>query len=216
MNEVQVIVEDGTGPFWEGVEAGQFPRHVASGGAADTAVTSGSSHWLDTRCATCNHTFRSGDKVRVGADGAVSHLDPALRCRPSGPAEDEQPAELADQPGPDGTEAVADDEFVDGLLLAWPPADDAPVFLLGPGDWQVTTPDSGPTSLTCSVCGHTFRSGDTVIICPCAGADRDPLRRTDCQFTVHRDPARGLCCWDEWAPDGTLDRCPRTLLRISR
>ena len=207
--------EDGT--FERGIEAGQFPLpEIQEGTGADT-ITTGKSRWLGTRCTTCNQTFRPGDRVRVWADRTVSHLDPALGCRrEAAPAEDREPEEMADEapavaaepPGPagppDGT-----DLFAEGLHIAWPPVNNVLVFRLTHRNWQVTTPGGGPTSPVCPGCGHTFRAGNMVIICPCADAGDDP-RRQFCQLAVHRDPARGLCCWDDWAPTGELRRCPRT------
>jgi len=189
--------------FEAGVEAGKFPRVPVD--SAGRTLTTGSSHWLGMRCTTCHHTFRRGDLVLVGADlAATRHLDPSLRCGSPEPADEDQVVASAEEPG----------GFVAGLLAAWPPITGVPVYELTAGHWQVTGPRSGPGSPTCRGCGHTFRPGDHVIICPCAGPENDP-RRAYCQTAVHRDPARGLCCWDDWAPSGRLTRCPRTLEKTS-
>jgi hypothetical protein len=203
--------------FWRGVDAGQFPAAQGPDGTISAVVTDGKSRWLGTRCGTCNQTFRLGDRVRLAADGAVGHLDPALGCWLADlaePAGGERPLLERGQDPPDSPAGADSGDFTEGLLSAWPPAREAPVFRLSRGDWRVTTPRSGPTSPACPGCGHTFRAGDMVVICPCAGAVGDP-RREYCQIAVHRDPARGLCCWDDWAPDGRLRRCPRTFARVS-
>lgn len=193
--------------FGAGVDAGQFPRAPADN--AGRTPTMASSRWLGIRCVKCHHTFRRGDVVLAGADVAsIRHLDPRLRCGPDEPAAGGDPASAEEQAG--GAE-----DFVRGLLGEWPPITRVPVYRLTHDDWQVTGPRSGPDSPTCRGCGHTFRAGDYVIICPCAGADDDP-RRGYCQIAVHRDPARGLSCWDDWAPSGRLLRCPRTLNKVTR
>jgi hypothetical protein len=210
--------------FDRGIEAGQFPLPEIQEGSETDTITTGKSRWLGTRCETCNQTFRPGDRVQVWADRTVSHLDPALECRreEAAPADDDsdETADEAPAPGSGLTEAAevaADDNdmFVAGLDRAWPPANDVPVFRLTRQNWQITTPKSGSTSPVCLGCGHTFRAGDMVIICPCADAGDDP-RRGFCQLAVHRDPARGLCCWDDWAPTGELHRCPRTFDVVNR
>jgi hypothetical protein len=190
-----------------GIEAGQFPRGPAD--AAGRTLTTASSRWLGIRCGKCQQTFRRGDMVLAGAGlETIRHLDPRLRCGPDGP-------------GPAGGVTSADapardtEDFVRGLLDEWPPITRVPVYQLTEDDWQVTGPHSGPDSPACRGCGHTFRPGDYVIICPCAGADDDP-RRGYCQIAVHRDPGRGLSCWDDWAPSGRLPRCPRTLNKVTR
>jgi len=183
--------------FESGLAAGENPQpaDVPAGG---DMITTGSSRWLGMRCRTCNQTFRRGDRVRQDASAGIQHLNPALRCasRAGGSA-----GQL---------EAGHDTErFTRGLLGAWPPLNGAPVVTLTAGNWQVTTPSSGPASPVCPGCGHTFRAGDTVIICPCAIEPGDGRRRF-CGLPVHRDPVAGLACWDDWRPDGKLVRCPRT------
>jgi hypothetical protein len=201
----QVAAPVSPADFEAGVEAGQFPR--APEDADGRTLTTGSSRWLGLRCASCKHTFRRGDLVLVGADlASIRHLDPQLRC---GSVGRDAGADLAS-----GDQGATDaDDFVDGLLDEWPTITEVPVYELTFDGWHVTGPHSGPDSPICRGCGHTFRAGDHVIICPCAGAE-DDLRREYCQIAVHRDPARGLSCWDEWAPAGRLKRCPRTLNRV--
>jgi hypothetical protein len=193
--------------FSAGIEAGLFPRPAEK--TIGVGLTTGSSHWLGDRCARCGHTFRRGDQVRVTADGSVLHLHPALDCGQLAEVQGGEAgtADDAHRRGPRGPESVL--AFTASLLAAWPPTNGAPVVILSAGDWQVTRPTSGPSSPTCPVCGHTFRAGDAVILCPCSDREDDP-RRSFCQLPVHRDPAAGLTCWDDWCPDGRLVRCPRT------
>lgn len=194
--------------FELGVNAGQYPQ-PANARTDGATVTTGTSPWLGIRCRTCNQTFRRGDQVRMSPTQGIQHLDPTLQCAPPGPAS------VCDGSGADsGSSAVApassDAElFTSGLLDSWPPLNDAPVVRLTDRHWQVTRPTSGPASVVCPGCGHTFRVGDMVIICPCAESPDDE-RRAICGLPVHRDPAAGLACWDYWRPDGRLIRCPRT------
>lgn len=183
--------------FEAGLADGRFPRAAAdTRGRTGTTTTSS---WLGLRCTRCHHTFRRGDLVLADADPTrVRHLDPALGC-------------AAPPPGTaDAADADTPDDFVEGLLAAWPTITRVPVFVLGPDDPQVTTPDSGRDAPTCPVCGHTFRAGDTVVVCACADG-LDDERRSWCRYTVHRAPDLGLTCWDDWAPTGRRQRCPRTL-----
>src|SRR5262249_19722916 len=155
------------------------------------------------RCATCNQTFRRGDRVRADPDRGVQHLDPGLHCASDIPGPGDEMAGATDvantatssaNPAPAGQDIH---QFTAGLLAAWPPPNGAPVVTLTERYWQVTRPNSGPASPACPGCGHTFRAGDAVIICPCAESPDDE-RYASCQLAVHRDPAAGLACWDDW------------------
>lgn len=203
MNRMPADTPGQPGQFSAGVQAGLFPRPKAEVGGI--SQTTGNSPWLGVRCDRCGHTFRRGDQVWV-ADGRALHLDPALDCGGTAdiPAGD---ADAVPRPRPAGPDPVL--AFTAGLLDAWPPVNGAPVVVLAAGDWPVTRRTSAVSSPTCPVCGHTFRAGDAVILCPCADLPDDP-RRAFCQLPVHRDPAAGLTCWDDWSPDGRLVRCPRT------
>jgi hypothetical protein len=198
---------DPVAEFELGVAGTQLPTAAGARPAGDT-VTTKSSPWLRERCGTCGQTFRRGDRVRVAPSGDVRHLDPALRCAGG---------EAAPDPAAEAVRA----EFAAGLAEAWQPLDGSPVVRLAEGDWQVTRPDSGPVSPTCPGCGHTFRAGDQVLVCPCPDDLDDPRRRpadprvVGCGVTVHRDPDAGLACWDDWRPSGRLTRCPRTFERLS-
>lgn len=194
--------------FDQGYEAGMHPRldGQRSGGVA---VTTTLSTWLGLACTTCRHTFRVGDRVLVGGS-MVRHLDPALKCGATqdGATRDSEAQDDATQD--DATQDDGNDveDFARGLLEAWPAASGVPVRLRA-DDWRVAWRGSRSTATTCPVCAHTFRPGDTVIICPCARSSDSPdtLR---CQLAIHRDPVIGLTCWDDWRPDGQLVRCPIT------
>jgi hypothetical protein len=190
------VVDDTARRFQLGIAGGQFPQ-PAEAPADGVMVTTGSSTWLGIRCRTCNQTFRRGDRVRRSGLTIIQHLDPRLHCA------SEEPGDATPAPGGDDVR-----RFTGGLLREWPPLDDVFVVTLTEEDWQVTRPRSGPASPACPGCGHTFRAGDAVIICPCgrAAPDGGPA----CGLAVHRDPAIGLACWDDWRPDGRLPRCPRT------
>jgi hypothetical protein len=181
---------------------GQFPK-PASVTEDGTTVTTGTSPWLGIRCRTCNQTFRRGDRVRQDPVHGIQHLVPGLRCA----------LDARDDPA-GGAPAGRDTErFTAGLLAEWAPVNGAPVRALTERDWQVTRPSSGPASPVCPGCGHTFRVGDAVIICPCA-VSPDDERLASCNLAVHRDPAAGLACWDDWRPSGRLVRCPRTYEKL--
>ncbi|WP_250287140.1 hypothetical protein [Frankia sp. CiP1_Cm_nod2] len=99
--------------------------------------------------------------------------------------------------------------FAAGLLVAWPPAGDVPVVRLAAHAPQVARPGPGLDAAGCLVCGHTFRPGEQVVVCPCG------MYREVCVAAVHRDPVAGLTCWDDWRPDGGLTHCPVTLNRVA-
>ncbi len=205
-----------------GVEEGFDPQPsgAATDGADDgplgrdgsrTAVTHSESWWTHLRCTRCRHTFRRGDRVRLRGDAAtgdaasVVHLGPALRCADE-VAGTRHPSSGGDAAG-DAEELAA---FAAGLLAAWPPVGDAPVVRLAVHASQVARPDMGPDAPACLVCGHTFRPGEHVVVCPCG------VHRAVCVAAVHRDPVAGLTCWDDWRPDGELTHCPVTLNRVDR
>jgi hypothetical protein len=174
-----------------GHEHGMHPQPE---GRQDTGVatTTSLSTWLGLTCTTCRHTFRVGDQVLL--DGSeVKHLDPALSCGATAAGE------------PDGDDVR---DYACGLLDAWPAASGVPMQLTAES-WQVAHRDGNLPPVTCPVCAHTFRPGDLVIICPCSDP-ADPPQARRCQLTIHRDPVSGLTCWDDWRPDGRLDRCPIT------
>jgi hypothetical protein len=168
----------------QGIADGLDPQVADPVNADGTAVTGAPSWWFHTRCRTCGHTFRRGDRVRVDrATRNVVHLEPGLGCA-GGPA----------------TEEVRETaEFTEGLLSEWPA--DRPVTMLGPDDWRLPLPGAR-SAPGCLYCGHTFREGEHVVICPCR------LGSPACGAAVHRDPARGLPCWERWKPEGDVPVCP--------
>ena len=203
--------------FEQGCEAGQYPR-PATASVDGATLTIGTSPWLGMRCGTCNQTFRRGDQVWANPDRGIQHLVPALHCASARPGlgggadeadGDAVPTGAIVSPAAAASVSYDAEQFTAGLLREWPPLNGAPVTTLTQRDWQVTRPGSGPASVVCPGCGHTFRAGDTVIICPCAESEDDE-RYASCQLAVHRDPAAGLACWDDWRPDARLIRCPRT------
>ncbi|MFE9448062.1 hypothetical protein [Streptomyces sp. NPDC006739] len=193
--------------FEAGMAAGLDPQEesVQSG---RTAVTHASSPWNHRLCTTCGQTFRRGDTVRVGDAGTtgsgtaaddVAHLAPALACAG------------APHEAPEGARADAADSagFAAGLLATWPPVDGVPVTALTADDWQVARPAiHGARPPRCLYCAHTFRAGEHVVLCPCSP------NRPACGAAVHRDPAAGLACWENWRPEGRLTICPVKLVAV--
>lgn len=186
-----------------GISLGLSPRPERDEASGET-VTRLSSWWNHLRCRHCGHTFRRGDRVRVDtAKRTVVHLIPGLNC-----------AVTAD-PGSRTDEMT---KFRQGLLAAWPVPEGLRIHLLGIGDWRI--PD-GPGDLregnVCLHCGHTFRPGEYVVICPCTlarSAADGAVPSAACGRAVHRDPAAGLSCWESWRPDGTVTVCPVTQIRV--
>jgi hypothetical protein len=169
------------------------------------AITKLSSWWNHLHCRTCGHTFRRGDRVRVNmAERTVTHLVPGLAC------------------GEPAGDSAADAEvaaFRAGVLAAWPVPEGVRVRQLAADDWRIP---AGPADLreanVCLHCGHTFRAGEYVVVCPCRpalpqAADGEP-RTASCGRAVHRDPAAGLSCWEQWRPDGVVTVCPVTQVRV--
>jgi hypothetical protein len=203
--------------FEMGRAAGHY-RQQTSASVDRITITTGNSPWLGIRCLTCNQTFRRGDRVLLNPPHSTQHLDPNLQCASNipNPGEERRDSLRAAATAPVVAAALSADDaaqFTAGLLDTWPPINRALVIILTERNWQVTKPSSGPASPVCPGCGHTFRAGDTVIICPCAEAP-DDMRYASCQLAVHRDPAAGLACWDDWCPDGRLKRCPRTYEKL--
>lgn len=161
----------------------------------DTAPTSGlatttlQSPWLHQRCQVCGHTFRRGDSVRIEVGGPIVHTDPALPCAGGGQVED-----LIPQAG----------AFFDGLDETWPPPKDLQILRLDEDHFLVAPPRAGFRRRTCVVCGHTFRSLDHVVLCPCFPD------APACQAAIHRDPVHGLHCFDDWNPGAFKLHCPAT------
>lgn len=190
-----------TGPAGElalGIEVGLEPQGTfADDGASGVLTTRSSSWWNYRRCKTCGHTFRRGDRVLVDAMARkVAHLVPGLACG-------------ADPAGDPSAASDDRDEFTAGLLVTWPTS--VPVTRVAAGDWRVPRPDSPVRAPECLYCGHTFRPGEYVVICPCKAFRGE---ETACGTAVHRDPAAGLPCWDNWQPAGQLTVCPTTTARL--
>lgn len=186
-----------------GILLGQTPRpepdDAQAGGAVVTRL---SSWWNHLRCRRCGHTFRRGDRVRVNdRERTVVHLAPDLDCGVPRPGSQDAEDEIA--------------AFRDGLRSAWPATSGTRLRRLADDDWRIPKgPDDVRDANVCLHCGHTFRPGEYVIVCPCrpeqpAGLG-GPRMAPGCGRAVHRDPAAGLSCWDSWRPDGTVSICPVT------
>ena len=177
--------------FGHGEAAALDPENAAAvqGGHA---VTTRQSRWFHRRCPVCQHTFRSGDEVRVSEDGTVLHESAAPACASGSESE----------PAPAGTVAA----FFAGLDESWPPPSDMPVIRLEHGHRLLAPPPPGSRFQRhiCVGCGHTLRPHDSVVICPCS--PRDPI----CEVAIHRDPLHGLHCWEDWNPGGRRTHCPVT------
>lgn len=194
--------DSGTGDalahFAAGLADGLDPQ-PAAGTADGTAVTSASSWWSGLTCQSCGHTFRRGDRVRPTPGGAVPvHLDPALRCSP--------PEGTSDHDAP--VEDPALEEFAAGLAESWPPTDGVGVTRLARDDWHVARTGHRGHPVVCLYCAHTFRVGEYVVICPCRSSGGAGLVGEGCGAAIHRDPAAGLPCWENWRPEGTITVCP--------
>jgi hypothetical protein len=168
------------------------------------AITRVSSWWNHLRCRSCGHTFRRGDRVRVRTrDRSVVHLVPGLGCADTTDADQAQ-------------EEI--DAFRGGLLSAWPPKAGIRLQQLARDDWRIPRgPDDLRESNVCLHCGHTFRVGEVVVVCPCRPAltQAGEQKTAACGRAIHRDPALGLSCWESWRPDGFVSVCPVTQVSIS-
>ncbi len=164
--------------FARGLRAGRDPANAHSlvDGRAKTTLHS---PWLRRRCSQTGHTFRVGDPVVVRA--ATVTLDPTA---------------LLDLTSP---EARA---FHAGLVAAWPTQAQV-TRLCDAGHPLLAPPTAAFPRRQCAVCGHTFRLGDQVVLCPCSPG------RPMCGGAVHRDPMRSLTCWDD-AQAQMRGRCPVT------
>ncbi|WP_405923580.1 hypothetical protein [Streptomyces sp. NBC_00035] len=182
-----------------GVEDGLDPQPVEESIGVDGDVLTGPSSWWNHRlCTLCGHSFRRGDRVRVDrASRTVLHLDPALGCAVS----EGDDAESAAREGDLETAALSE-----GLLKAWPPL--VEVSRIPLGDWRLPNPAVGLRAPVCLYCGHTFRAGEYVVVCPCRPEGQA------CGAAVHRDPAAGLSCWERWRPSGKVTVCPVTLAKV--
>lgn len=183
-----------------GISIGLEPQAMFDDSASGVVVTRSSSWWNKTLCATCGHTFRRGDQALVdSAARTVQHLVAGIDCGIV-PASQNLPADGIDR-----------NEFAAGLLETWPSR--AAVTRLAAGDWRIPRPGRGARQgvPTCLYCGHTFRPGEYVVICPCQTTQDN---QAACGVAVHRDPAAGLSCWEKWQPGGTLNVCPTTTARL--
>jgi hypothetical protein len=194
----------------DGISLGLAPQpELEVAGPGGVAVTRLSSWWNHLHCRRCGHTFRHGDTVQVSQpDRTVVHLVPGLGCGAASTA---------------GSGAAAEQVamFRDGLMSSWPPGPELRVRRLTADDWRLPSgPDDRREANVCLHCGHTFRAGEYVVICPCrpavaAGPGR-PAGAAACGRAVHRDPAAGLLCWESWQPAGTVTVCPVTQIQVDQ
>ncbi len=175
--------------FERGLAQAADPTNAAVVLSGD-AVTTVRSPWFHRLCPTCRHTFRIGDMVERGPNGAVRHRGSEFACDAGG------------RPLVDSTKELA--EFFQGLDEEWPPPPDLPIRRLDPQHPLVAMPADGCRRPMCVVCAHTLRPNDHVIICPCHP------HAPACQAAVHRDPENGLHCFEAWNPGGTREYCPLT------
>jgi len=186
---------DTVSAFFRGVAAGQDPATAAAlqGGRADTNLRS---PWLQRRCVRCGHTFRLKDVVEPHPTGGFVHAAGTVICSEPG-----APAPAAD---------ALREAFQAGVRSGSPPPPDLPVVSLGPGHPLLDPPTPAFRRKACSICGHTFRPGDQVVICPC-----NPDQPVGgCAAGVHRDPVRQLFCWDEWSRSKIGGYCPVTSRKL--
>lgn len=206
LSEAEQTPDDETHLLTLGIERGLAPQAAfADEGAAGVVTTRSSSWWNFRRCKTCGHTFRHGDRALVDPlRKTAQHLVAGLACGSS----PESPAGRDEEATRD---AVSErDDFAAGLLRTWPAT--APVIRIETGDWRLPRPRGGSRAPVCLYCGHTFRPGEYVVVCPCrTGAGAPPA----CGSAVHRDPAAGLPCWENWQPGGLLTICPITSARLA-
>lgn len=166
--------------FRRGLEAGKNPTD------AGPTVTTTESPWLALTCPVCAHTFRVGDRVVTEADGRARHASAEGACVLDGSV---------------GTvpHAVAD-AFLRGVTEGVGKPEGLTITVLSPGYRLLAGFERGFPRKRCPICAHTFRPNEVVVVCPC---------RPDapkCEWTVHRDPGRGLLCWDNMQEAKT--RCP--------
>jgi hypothetical protein len=186
--------------FTAGIDDGFDPQPAGDDERAGELVTHAFSWWNTATCTGCGHTFRRGDRVRVDpVRRVVGHLDAALGCLISPVA--------TDRPGGDGGTGPVRD-FVAGVLAEFPLPPDLLATLTDDVRGLLAPPDRGFGRNACLVCGHTFRSGEFVIVCPCRPAGRR------CRAAVHRDPIRGLVCRENWRAGTDVRTCPITLQKV--
>jgi hypothetical protein len=171
--------------FEAGRRRGLDPANQTMTGVARTTLNA---DWLGGDCAVCGHTFRFDDLVYVeftetGRVERLRHHTPNLPC--SGQVTAEPP------PSRDLT-----DRFFSGIDRANPP--ELATTLLH-ADHPLVAPRRQRQK--CRFCGDTFRPLESAIVCPCR--PEQPM----CQSGLHRDPRRGLLCYDEWTKSVKLAKC---------
>jgi len=179
--------------FQQGLSAGIDPINSKQNDTGK-AITTIHSHWLNLHCSKCGHSFRNGDIVVIMEDGTVYHETPLLPCASGSP--------------PIINESDLLDQFYAGIETTYPPLKIAPVTRLEKGHFLISDPTPGFRRYECSVCGHTLRLYDIVVICPCNPED------PKCRIAIHNDPIKGLNCWGEWKPKQYTLHCPATSKKL--
>jgi hypothetical protein len=171
--------------FQAGRRRGLDPTNQATTGAARTTLNA---DWIGRDCSVCRHTFRFDDLVYVeytetGRIELVRHHTPSLPCSDK----------VVPEPPPS---REVTDRFFAGIDRANPP-EMATVLLHA--DHPLVAPRRERQK--CRFCGDTFRPLESAIVCPCR--PDQPM----CQSGLHRDPRRGLLCYDEWTKSIKLAKC---------
>nr|BFE57340.1 hypothetical protein GCM10020063_018660 [Dactylosporangium thailandense] len=192
---------DDVGEFDAAMHAAMDPQREPVGADVVERFIQETSWWHPHTCTTCGHTFRVGDRVRFErATGRVRHLDPVLGCWTGSEG----------RPTPPSATDVDDlKAFLDGIDDTWRVAGNMPVIAADEDAALLEPPLGGLARQVCLHCAHSFRPGELVVVCPCHP------QAPECHYAVHRDPGRGLVCWEKWRPTGVLEVCPVTQRRLT-
>ncbi len=204
----------------EGERAAQDPQNALLG-PGEARRTGERSPWQGRYCLVCQHTFRTGDRVKLCPECQQAyHADPSAglpcwtdqfqepgaECRGEGchyrPPEEELRQEIAEaeellakraqQSGGKVTEVAK--EFMQALDEAEQGAELAERL----SQREATSGQSPWWRTTCHVCGHTFRTDDIVAGCPCV---------PPCSAKFHEDVFANMNCWSALLAGG-YDKCP--------
>ena len=180
--------------FESGLSAGLDPDNQQKSSNENSPaqhVTTLRSRWLHRRCSICGHSFRLGDEISVQIDGNVVHDMAGLRCAG----------------GSDGVANNSDNKlaFFRGLDEAWCAPAGTCIERLDENHYLLAYTRNGRIRPSCRICGHTFRPGDLVVICPCRPSLKVEGRK--CIAAVHRDTMNQLHCLDDWEKVRSKDTC---------
>ncbi len=182
--------------FKQGIAIAVDPANDLAIQSSDEVVTTLDSHWLGEFCQVCSHSFRLGDEVMISNDGTVCHNSDLLPCSRKKRISNESSHEMS--------------AFFDGLNESWPPPKNIQVVRLEHDHPLLAPPKAGFKRYVCTVCGHTLRLHDHVIICPCSPD------KPKCMTAIHRDPIHGLHCFEAWNPGANKQEfCPVTSRKLN-